>query len=144
MIEDINWNYLAKTYGKYDKNNNHCITAYDKVRDYCLDNFTINETILLYNFIVDKREEIKKVILDNYKDLDIMIGDDTLWDLSSHIIGLGEAIYDLVKTDPKIVKNILPYVVENYEYGITAAINEFYLTSDDEIKEEGTVSEADC
>ena len=39
MIEDINWNYLAKTYGKYDNKIKDCITPYDKVRDYCLDIF---------------------------------------------------------------------------------------------------------
>lgn len=144
MIEDINWNYLSKTYGKCVNNIKDCITPYDKVRDYCLDNFTISETILLYNFIVEKREELKKVILTNYEELDITIGDDTLWDLASHIIGLGETFYDLVKREPKIIKNILPYVVENFEYGFTAAIHNYYLTTDDNIKEEDTVSEVDC
>ena len=130
MIEDINWNYLAKNYGGNVNGKN--VTAYDKVKDYCLDNFTINETILVYNFIVEKREELKEFILKYQEKIKCYLSDDILLDLCSHIIGLGESMYDLVKTDPTIIKNISPYVVENFEYGFTAAIYEFHLSNDDD------------
>lgn len=109
LIEDINWGYLIKQYPQH---------PYDYVGDYCVENFTLRETILLQNFVVEKRRELQKKLQTHIKG----IGDDSFWDLCSHIVGLGESVYNLCLKYPKIAEILIQDKVENFEYGFTKAV----------------------
>ncbi len=109
LIEDINWGYLIKQYPQH---------PYDYVGDYCVENFTLRETILLQNFVVEKRRELQEKLQTHIKG----IGDDSFWDLCSHIVGLGESVYNLCLKYPKIAEILIQDKVENFEYGFTKAV----------------------
>ena len=110
FIEDINWNYLSKTFPNQ---------PYDKVGEYCKQHYTLNEVILLHNFIVEKRQNLQ----DNLRQYIKGCGDDSFWDLCSHIVGLGESTYDLCLKHPEIAQVMADNkeYVENFEYGFTKA-----------------------
>lgn len=109
LIEEINWGNLTKKFPQQ---------PYDKVGDYCVENFTLRETILLQNFVVEKRRELQEKLQTHIKG----IGDDSFWDLCSHIVGLGESVYNLCLKYPKIAEILIQDKVENFEYGFTKAI----------------------
>lgn len=109
LIEEINWGNLTKKFPQ---------KPYDKVGDYCVENFTLRETILLQNFVVEKRRELQEKLQTHIKG----IGDDSFWDLCSHIVGLGESVYNLCLKYPKIAEILIQDKVENFEYGFTKAI----------------------
>lgn len=109
LIEEINWGYLIQQYPQY---------PYDKVGEYCTENFTLRETILLQNFVVEKRKELQNILQNKIKG----IGDDSFWDLCSHIVGLGESVYNLCIKYPEIAQILVKDKVENFEYGFTKAI----------------------
>ncbi len=109
LIEDINWGYLIKQFPQ---------RPYDYVGEFCTENYTLRETILLQNFVVEKRKELQKALKDKIKD----IGDDSFWDLCSHIVGLGESVYNLCLKYPEIARILVDDKVENFEYGFTKAV----------------------
>lgn len=109
LIEEINWGRLTQKFPQ---------KPYDKVGDYCVENFTLREIILLQNFVVEKRRELQEKLQTHIKG----IGDDSFWDLCSHIVGLGESVYNLCLKYPKIAEILIQDKVENFEYGFTKAI----------------------
>ena len=50
--------------------------------------------------------------------------DDSLWDFSSHIVGLGEVMYNYVIDHPNCIIELQKDYVENFEYGFDKAIYE--------------------
>ena len=72
----------------------------------------------MQNFVVEKRKELQKALKDKIKD----IGDDSFWDLCSHIVGLGESVYNLCLKYPEIARILIDDKVENFEYGFTKAV----------------------
>lgn len=109
LIEEINWGYLIQQFPN---------KPYDMVGTYCAENFSLNETILLQNFVVEKRKELQEKLKNHIQG----IGDDSFWDLCSHIVGLGESVYNLCLKYPDIAKILIDDKVENFEYGFTKAI----------------------
>ena len=45
-----------------------------------------------------------------------MLSDDSFWDLTSHIVGLGKDVYISVLKDPKTIENYLDTYKENLSY----------------------------
>jgi hypothetical protein len=118
MIEDINWGKLIQ------ENNEH---PYDKVGEFCLNNYSLKEIILLQNFVVEKRKELQ----DKLKDKIQFVSDDSFWDLCSHIVGLGESVYNLCIKYPEIAQILINDKKENFEYGFTKATYELQMINND-------------
>ena len=97
---------------------------YDKVGEFCVNNYSLKETILLQNFVVEKRKELQNKLRDKIKN----ISDDGFWDLCSHIVGLGESMYDLCIKYPEIAQILINDKKENFEYGFTKAVYELQMT----------------
>ena len=45
-----------------------------------------------------------------------MLSDDSFWDLTSHIVGLGKDVYISVLKEPKTIENYLNSYKENFSY----------------------------
>lgn len=122
------WSYIHKiNWYKLTKNQDH-ISARNNVTKTILNfNLSIEEMYEFYNWVVTKRENLLMFIkgyLKGDKDLekDYYLSDDVLWDLSAHIVGLGEAMYHYVMFSPSMIRLIYDDVVENFEYPFHAAI----------------------
>lgn len=122
MINDINWYNLSK----YDNSN----SANDEVARFLVDNYTLDEIVSLQNFVVEKREKLKNFILGYLKASPkefrnkVNLSDDRLWDFCSHMVGLGEVMYNYVLDHPTIIVELQKDFLENFEYGFTAAVFE--------------------
>lgn len=122
MIEDINWYTKSKHHNRD--------TANDEVKEFLVENYTIDEIIELENFVVERREKLKGFVIgfiaatptelkSNFK-----LDDDGIWDLCSHIIGMGRVMYSYVIDHPYMIFELQKDFVENFEYGFTAAVYE--------------------
>jgi hypothetical protein len=137
-IDKIRWYFLSKYYGK---------EANDLVAKYCIENLTLEEIPKLHNFIVNKRENISN-FLNGYlkgmaKDANkLTLSDDGFWDLCSHIVGLGEVMYEYVKTNPDVIFHLQKFKQENFEYGFDRAIYE--LNEIKEIKDNDVCNNTYC
>lgn len=119
MIEEIGWYWKAK-----EENPN------DEVAKYLIENYPTNVIVELKNFVVRKRLKLQGFILGycksspiEFKDK-IQLSDDSLWDFSSHIVGLGEVMYNYVIDHPNCIIELQKDYVENFEYGFDKAIYE--------------------
>lgn len=119
MIEEIGWYWKAK-----EENPN------DEVAKYLIENYSTNVIVELKNFVVQKRLKLQGFILSycksssiEFKDK-IQLSDDSLWDFSSHIVGLGEVMYNYVIDHPNCIIELQKDYVENFEYGFDKAIYE--------------------
>lgn len=122
IIEDIKWYYLSRDYG-YEAN--------DKVAEYLIERkYSVEEIANLHNFIVNQREIIKNFIhaflrgCPKHEKEMYKLGDDGTWDLSSHIVGMGKQMMDLVLGNPELIFTLQKIKVENFEYGFDKAIYE--------------------
>lgn len=122
VIENIKWFYLARDHGK---------EANDKVAEFLLENqFSINEIINIHNFVVRQREIVKNFIhgylrgCPSYTKEKYKLGDDSTWDLASHIVGMGKQMVDLVLGNPELIFCLQNIKQENFEYGFDKAIYE--------------------
>lgn len=122
IIEDMKWFYISRDYG-YEAN--------DKVAQYLIErNYTVEEISKIHNFVVEQREIVKNFIYgflrgcprhekEKYK-----LNDDGTWDLSSHIVGMGKQMVDLVLGNPDLIFTLQKIKIENFEYGFDKAIFE--------------------
>lgn len=104
IINEIGWYYLARDYGS---------KANDKVAEFLLNKeYTVEEISEIKNFIVRQREIVKnfihgylkgspKYIKEQYK-----LGDDSTWDLASHIVGMGKVMMDFILGHPELLIHI--------------------------------------
>lgn len=128
IIDNINWYEISKLYSSRE--------ACDKVGEYCINYLTLEDTETLLNFIVKKREHLKDTLSSYFRfapnDVKnkFIVSDDGLWDLSSHIVGLGKNIYYSVISHPEMAIYFLDEKVENFEYGFDKAIYEKNLNDD--------------
>lgn len=119
MIEEIGW------YWKSQSN-----LPNDEVADYLMENYDTNDIVELKNFVVRQRLKLQGFINGYTKAQPIEfsqklnLSDDGLWDFSSHVVGLGEVMYNYVLDHPEIMLELRNDYVENFEYGFDKAIYE--------------------
>ena len=119
LIEEIGWYWKAKEE-----------TPNDKVAKYLMENYSTNDIVELKNFVVRNRLKLQGFILGYCKSSPkefrdrIHLSDDGLWDFSSHIVGLGEVMYNYVIDHPECIVELQKDYVENFEYGFDKAIYE--------------------
>lgn len=119
LIEEIGWYWKAK-----EENPN------DEVAEYLIKNYSTNDIVELKNFVVRNRLKLQGFILGYCKSSPrelrdkIRLSDDGLWDFSSHIVGLGEVMYNYVIDHPECIVELQKDYVENFEYGFDKAIYE--------------------
>lgn len=92
------------------------------------------------NFVVDKRKILESFIYQWLRKLPKeekeqwgfpYISNDKIWDLASHIVGLGEVMYFKVMLSPQILFSFTPQeVVENFEYGFEYAQSKLALENE--------------
>lgn len=121
-IERLNWFGTA-----YEENHNQLIA--DRLLSWYPNTSQITD---IMNFVVDKRKVLVDIINKwieetNFEDLaqwDFEYWESNrVWDLASHIVGLGRAMYYQVLTNPQIVLTFSNRdAVENFEYGFDSAI----------------------
>lgn len=119
LIEEIGWYWKAKEE-----------TPNDEVAKYLMENYSTNDIVELKNFVVRNRLKLQGFILGYCKSSPkefrdrIRLSDDGLWDFSSHIVGLGEVMYNYVIDHPDCIVELQKDYVENFEYGFDKAIYE--------------------
>lgn len=119
LIEEIGWYWKAKEE-----------TPNDEVAKYLMENYSTNDIVELKNFVVRHRLKLQGFILGYCKSSPkefrdrIRLSDDGLWDFSSHIVGLGEVMYNYVIDHPDCIIELQKDYVENFEYGFDKAIYE--------------------
>ena len=119
LIEEIGWYWKAK-----EENPN------DEVAKYLMENYSTNDIVELKNFVVRHRLKLQGFILGYCKSSPkefrdrIRLSDDGLWDFSSHIVGLGEVMYNYVIDHPDCIVELQKDYAENFEYGFDKAIYE--------------------
>lgn len=119
LIEEIGWYWKAKEE-----------TPNDEVAKYLMENYSTNNIVELKNFVVRNRLKLQGFILGYCKSSPkefrdrIRLSDDGLWDFSSHIVGLGEVMYNYVIDHPECIVELQKDYVENFEYGFDKAIYE--------------------
>lgn len=118
-IQNLNWYDLAKSHKT--KNANASLARI------LMSKYTTEEIAELLNFVIDKRRKMCDFIYqwldeNNIKGNVFRRSDDGIWDLSSHIVGLGYSMYETVLKHPTILLELQNDYVENFEYGFDEAI----------------------
>lgn len=129
IINEIKWYNNSKMYGK---------EANDMVAEYCISNLTYEEIIELHNFVVDKRKELSNFLMGYLTGIskerrkELTVSDDGFWDLCSHIVGMGEVVFNLVKTYPYMIFDLQREAQENFEYGFDKAVYEINMRKEND------------
>ena len=122
IINNIRWYFLAREYGN---------TASEKVGEYLKEKLEKEEIENLFNFVVDKRKFLQNRIYSFLSSLKkderkkYKLGDDSTWDLSSHIVGMGETTYYYVLHHMEMILEYQNNFQENFEYGFDKALYEY-------------------
>ena len=130
-IESMEWYQLTRTYGN---------NANDKLREFLIENdFSAEKIAELKNFIVEKRSLLQEAIKSYVSEFgaEVYFGDDTLWDVTAHIVGMGKTMYEFALNNPQIINIIISNndYVENFEYAFDSSvydINYKYYEEDEE------------
>lgn len=125
FVNNVNWYNLSKTTQE---------NAVNTVSEYLINNYTLNEIIELQREEVGKRCEIEDFInsylnglpteergqykLDNMETID----------LASHIVGLGETMYNYVKDNPQIIFNLQNEYLPCFEDSFDKAVYSINLS----------------
>ena len=118
-LEGIKWYEKSKKYGK---------DANEKVAEHLKENYLLDDVIVLKNFAVEKRKALQHTLIGYFKASptcvrkEFTLSDDGLWDLTAHIVGMGEVMYTYVYDHPEIVLLMQKDYQENFEYGFDVAI----------------------
>lgn len=118
-INNLGWYWLTK-----NKNTN----PNDELGVILVERYSLDEIVELHNFVVRQRIQLKAFLEGYYKASSdefkskFKLSDDGLWDLCSHVVGLGQVMYDYVMDHPEIVLELQKDYTENFEYGFDKAI----------------------
>lgn len=119
-VNELGWYWKAKNESANDDLADELLARYNDV----------NDIVELQNFVVNCRTYIQGLITGYYKaspkDIreKLNMSDDGLWDLCSHIVGLGDVMYYYTIDHLDIVLELQKDVRENFEYGFDKAIYE--------------------
>lgn len=119
IVEKINWEWLCKQKGikPYDKAHEILINlGYDDRRIAEIGKTAKSYRIILQNAI---REYSQKEYGKRYSFP--YVGDDSFWDLTAHIVGLGEYVYKDILANPQKIKEYADTYnyTENFEYSFS-------------------------
>lgn len=103
----------------------------DTVKEFLIGFLDVDMISNIKNFVVEKRKEIQHSFMQYYKNKkkkknEAYYSNDTLWDVSASIVGMGKSAYELAINSPEFVEFIAKTknYYENFEYGFDAAIYE--------------------
>lgn len=119
-IENLKWYWLTK---KGFSNNPN-----DELASILVEKYNLNEIIELHNFVVMNRIKLQSFLQGYYKSSpkefkkQVKLSDDGLWDFSSHMVGLGEVMFNYVLDHPDSILELQKDYTENFEYGFDKAI----------------------
>lgn len=113
VVEYINWEWLSKNI-KHPHNR-----ARELLIGLGYDDHRISD-------LGDTATAFRKILQNRIREYSLKVtgkrygftgqSDDGFWDLTAHIVGLGEKIYNEVMANPEKIKNWIPGYVENFEY----------------------------
>lgn len=113
MIEEIGWEKHERFYrGGYKTETEELLKKYPKELVLVLGEFARNQRMRL-------KEVLNQYSINKIGSLDYYgLGDDSFWDLTAHIVGLGHKKYYQVLNDPEIARTMARNAdfVENFEY----------------------------
>lgn len=116
VIGEINWRGLCK-----DKNHNKPYDISKERLNQITNNndtwkYQIEDTAKAYRLILEEKlhEYSLKKYNNRYKFP--IVSNDTLWDLTAHIVGCGKEVYNSVMRYPQTIEDYLNEYVENFEY----------------------------
>lgn len=121
-IESLKWYWLTKK--GFSTNPN------DELAAILLEKYSLNEIVELHNFVVKNRIKLQYFLIGYFKSSprdfksQFKLSDDGLWDFSSHMVGLGEVMFNYVLDHPDSVLELQKDYTENFEYGFDKAIYE--------------------
>lgn len=127
---EINYWNIINDIGWYELVNSENALQNENVKEYLIGFMDVNFVSDFKNFVVDRRKEIQENYLkfsqENNNETSIFISDDSLWDVTSSIIGMGKSSYELALKTPKFIEFIYQTknYKENFEYGFDSAIYE--------------------
>lgn len=119
-IESLKWYWLTKK--GFNNNSN------DELASILVEKYDLNEIIELHNFVVMHRIKLQSFLQGYYKSSpkefkkQVKLSDDGLWDFSSHMVGLGEVMFNYVLDHPDSILELQKDYTENFEYGFDKAI----------------------
>ena len=121
IINDMNW------YNVITSNNT---LPNEQIKNYLIGYMDVNFVSNFKNFVVDRRKEIQQNYLRLRNETDYQpstfIGDDSLWDVTASIVGMGKSTYEMALHTPQFIEFVYKTknYKENFEYGFDAAIYE--------------------
>lgn len=120
IINDINWQSVMKD--TEENPNNH-------VKNYLIGFMDVDFVSDFKNFVVDRRKEIQETYKEYHEKTlghSINFSDDSFWDVTASIVGMGESAYNMAIDTPSFVDFVYnsQNYHENFEYGFDAAIYE--------------------
>jgi Protein of unknown function (DUF4240) len=121
IILELDWKPSSKT------NRYHKTVKQKLMNDYIFD---IEE---IKNFVKGKRKELQQFLREWRKEQKTKIiyhfgSDDSFWDLTAHIVGLGKDFYEYILNNPKTASDMANErdYVENFEYSFNVGGDEDY------------------
>ena len=126
-INELGWYWKAK---KDSANDDIAAELLSRYQD-------VNDIVVLQNFVVEARTYLEGLLTGYFKNSpqeireEMDLTNDEMWDLCSHIVGLGDVMYYYVVDHPDIVLTLKNDVRENFEYGFDKAIYELQYAKTD-------------
>lgn len=119
-IESLKWYWLSSKNRQFNPN--------DELASILVSKYSLNEIVQLHNFVVMHRIKLQSFLQGYYKSSpqefrkQVKLSDDGLWDFSSHMVGLGEVMFNYVLDHPDSILELQKDYTENFEYGFDKAI----------------------
>ena len=128
FLEEFFWEHIGMI-DWYSLTKEYSFEANDKLKEKLILDYSNSKFIGEFkNFIVEKRKKLQDKI-EEYVDefgVNIPFSDDTLWDISAHIVGMGKTMYEFAMNNPKIINLMLETndYMENFEYAFDTSVYE--------------------
>lgn len=115
VIKELDWENACK--GKYER---PYITTHDRLKK------LTNNDSMFQSYIETTARAYRNVLVEKLREYSLqkygnrytfpMVSDDSLWDLTAHIVGCGEHTYNRIMKHPEKISDYLDKYVENFEY----------------------------
>ena len=123
IINDLNWYKITKE--------NDCENSIEIVKTLLIDNLSLESIQSIFEFVLNKRILLQNKIKSYIKTLNSEAlnsskykkfkDDEFIWDFCSHVVGLGENMYNLVIDNIDIITILQRDVCTNFEFGFSEA-----------------------
>lgn len=116
VIHYINWYNTCKCTSRSE--NDHVDICKENLFELGISN---NDKLKLQDFVHRHRLALENVLrgfsLGKYRDYSFPgVSDDSLWDLTAHIVGCGQCTYELIMRNPEVISYFMKGYRENFEY----------------------------